>query len=170
MEQVPGAVSQACIFIRRLVIPSSEKADMSIRSVLFSSILLPPICSHTSSPHTIPPSEIVYHLDHPLYSLALTPSDHKVYEVRLPKLQVGPNVAKRKTGVEAAHGAAEAFAKRGAVLRENGAELANSASGAQASDNEHGLVEWRANMQEYMESLVCGMLLVKSSRFSHQCS
>lgn len=77
----------------------------------------PTLCSHASASNhstnvdsfTPPNYNFTYLFSTPAITLALTSESQSVLDTRLPKLQVGPLVAKRKTGNDAAKSACEAF-------------------------------------------------------------
>jgi 1-phosphatidylinositol-3-phosphate 5-kinase len=88
---------------------------------MYSSILIAPsLCPHaapTAPGSTILPAHtFTYILSTPSFTLRLTSEPHPVLDTRLPKLQVGPLVAKRKTGSEAAKTASDAFTTSSAKL------------------------------------------------------
>jgi hypothetical protein len=82
---------------------------------MYSSLLVnPTLCPHSAiSPNPVQGSKpldgFTYILSTPTLSLRLTSETQSVLDTRLPKLQVGPLVAKRKIGSDAAKVAAEAF-------------------------------------------------------------
>lgn len=84
--------------------------------IMYSSLLInPTLCSHASpvasnrTTGSTPLDGFTYILSTPTLSLRLTSENQPVLDTRLPKLQVGPLVAKRKLGSEAAKIAAEVF-------------------------------------------------------------
>lgn len=97
---------------------------------------------------------MIYYVSHPLFSLLLRPSAQKVYEARLPKLQVGPNVSKRKTGSEAARSAAEAFVKKRPDPEVNASEEASEDTRKHPRHGQNELDEWKVDMAGYLEEMV----------------
>jgi len=78
---------------------------------LYTSILSPSnFCPHSVTQ----PSPIITHIRSPHIVLTLFVSDLLVHDTRLPKLQVGPNVAKRKAGRVGAVGTVDGLMKKDA--------------------------------------------------------
>ncbi|KAL7424765.1 hypothetical protein Q5752_000449 [Cryptotrichosporon argae] len=79
--------------------------------LFYTRTLIPPsLCAHVAQASTFPP--VTYHLRTPHVVAALTLSPIAVLDTRLPKLQVGPNVHKRKPGKVAAAAALDATLRR----------------------------------------------------------
>lgn len=90
--------------------------------MFYSSLLIPQsLCPHASQATSSGgPQNFTYVLSSPILTLRLTSEPQPVLDTRLPKLQVGPLVAKRKLGNEAARAASESFAS--GVPRDGGSE------------------------------------------------
>ncbi|UOH85255.1 hypothetical protein LQV05_002074 [Cryptococcus neoformans] len=61
--------------------------------LIYTPHLQPPICDHHTTPHAY-----ITLFRTSSYTASLTSSPVKLYDVRLPKLQIGPNIPKRKAG------------------------------------------------------------------------
>lgn len=61
--------------------------------LIYTPHLQPPICPHHTTPHAY-----ITLFRTSSYTASLTSSPVKLYDIRLPKLQIGPNVPKRKVG------------------------------------------------------------------------
>jgi 1-phosphatidylinositol-3-phosphate 5-kinase len=75
--------------------PTGKQADVASLLYHHESIAAPTICPHTQAPRS-------WMFRRLTTIIRLSRESVKVLETRMPKLQIGPNVSKRKPGVDAA--------------------------------------------------------------------